>query len=43
VQAYPALSSAVAQAIGRVLQGKESSADALKKAAATADAALAKG
>jgi multiple sugar transport system substrate-binding protein len=43
VQGYPALSSAVAQAIGKVLQGKASSSDALKKAAQTADAALAKG
>lgn len=43
VQAYPALSSAVAQAIGEVLQGKASSSDALKKAAAAADAALARG
>jgi multiple sugar transport system substrate-binding protein len=43
VQGYPALSSAVAQAIGKVLQGKSSSSEALKKAAVTADAALAKG
>jgi multiple sugar transport system substrate-binding protein len=43
VAGYPALSSAVAQGIGAVLQGKDTSSDALKKAAATADAALAKG
>lgn len=43
VQGYPPLSSAVAQGIAAVLQGKDSSSDALKKAAATADAALAKG
>ena len=43
VPGYPALSSAVAQGIGEVLQGKTSSSEALKKAAATADSALAKG